>query len=515
MFVQTKAAALVLSKGQQVMSLTRLLSRPVRAGVALAAAMSMLGAAGVAAADIQWETSPTAHTIHVIHPNLTYFTSAAGGGDVLDVDRMQDETGRDVVCIDFSKASPDGMVVNPQAAANTQYAYLTNVLNHPESSTATAGLNNADMSYYIVQAATHMYDSTQFATLTDASGGPINDPYGLIPRIRQLKAEADQAQAQSSYEQHSVNVTADTGMSDGDPSVPEGTVGADGLWTSREFTVHVDAKTSTPTVTASFNEAGLAADAQLLDATTGESVTTVTDGQQVVITASPDAVQGQAASISVHLAATFKGAPAVVAWTYASDAGHQDVIRNEELTFTDDMATDFSADLEAVVGSVKGHKTGSDGANLAGVEFTLTPVASDNAASTPPDASASASTSASVTADGSMTATTSEDGSFSFTDLPWGHYTLTETKTAAGYDLLTSPIDVVIDSAHRDIDLGTVVNHKTDNGGGAAQATQGLAAIDTGVPGGGPDVPWAGLAVVVAVAVAGGFGVRRMAVAEK
>lgn len=492
------------------MSLPRLLSRPVRAVVALVTAVSMLGAAGMAAADVAWETQPTAHTISVIHPGLTYLTSVAGGGSVLMVDRMQDETGRDVVCIDFSKASPDGLAVNPLDAASTSYAYLTNVLNHPESSTATAGLNNADMSYYIVQAATHMYDSTQFVNLTDAGGGPVNDPAGIIPRIRQLKAEADQAQSQSSYEQHSLNVTADTGMSDGDPSVPEGTVGADGLWTSRTFTVHVDAKTSTATVEASLDDAAVAAGAQLIDVATGEPVTTVTDGQQVAITANPDAVQGVATTLGVHLAATFTGSPATVAWTYKADDGHQEVIRNEELKFTDHLAADFSADMESVVGSVRGVKTGDDGRNLEGVEFTLTPASTDSSASASPSASPVPSASGSVAADSSVTATTAADGSFSFTDLAWGHYTLTETKTVDGYDLLTTPIDVVIDSAHRDIDLGDVVNHKTDAGAGAAQAAQGLAAIDTGVPGDGPDLPWAALAIVVAVAVAAGIATKRL-----
>ena len=42
------------------------------------------------------------------------------------------------------------------------------------------------------------------------------------------------------------------------------------------------------------------------------------------------------------------------------------------------------------------------------------------------------------------TKTTGEDGSVTFTDIPFGDYTIVETETADGYNLLMDPIEVTI-----------------------------------------------------------------------
>ncbi|CDP48174.1 MSCRAMM family protein [Propionibacterium freudenreichii] len=395
------------------------------AAAGLAVAMVAGGGAGIASAQITWESAPSAHQFTTTENNIAFFTSVAGGGAVLMVDRVVDETGRPLVCVDFSKPSPSGQTLQPLGKASPQLAFIANKLADPSSDGNLAGLNDRQQ-YYVLQYVAHMYDSSQFANFTDESGGAINDPDGLIPRIQAIKAEADAATDQNFMDNHAISVST---------ASPASKLGTDGTWLSDPVTVHVDSSGAKVEVSATLDEAGTKVGAQIVDAA-GNPVTTVADGAQVRIKAADDQVKGADTSVTATLTANWTGGKERIGYLYGGDDAVQQIVGFDELTFNNTLAASFSTHFAKVVGSVSGTKIGADSAKLAGVTFAL----EDKAGVV------------------QQSATTGADGSFNFANVPWGTWYVHETKTLDGYVLADGRRAVTIDGTHQVITLGDISN---------------------------------------------------------
>lgn len=426
--------------------------RWVGAGVAaVLAASSVVAGAVPASADITWESVPGSHTFSVTEANITYFTSANVGGQVLMVDRIIDETGRALLCADFSKPSPNGQSLSPLGKASPQLAFLANRLADPGSDGNLAGLNERQ-TYYVLQYVAHMYDSGQFASFTDDLGGPVNDPDGLIPRIQAIKAEADAATDQNFIDTHTVSV---------DQGAPASSITDEGMWVSDPVTVSADSAGASVTLTASVDEASAAVGAEVIDAESGEPVTTVTPGEQIQIQAADSELKGVATTLTANITANWEGGHERVGYMYGGDPAVQSIVGFDELTFNDTQSTSFSTSTPEVVGSLSGVKAGDDSAFtlLPDVEFTLEDEAGNVI----------------------QTTTTDKNGAFGFEDVPWGTWYVHETKAAGGYVLADGRARVTVDGNHTVISLGTVTNslasgtilvHKQDQSGAALSGAE-------------------------------------------
>lgn len=438
------------------------------AGVLVLAAGSAVASVASASADpdITWESAPASHTFSSSPVELSYFTSVKGGAAVMTVNHITDEAGRPMLCTDFSRPSPTGQVLNPTRKAGANLAYLANLLSGVAHNDALNGLDG-DQTYYVLQYVAHMYDSSQFASFTDASGGPINDPLGLIPRIQQIKAAADAAQDQDFRDVHAITVS---------PAQVASSITADGTWLSDPVTVHLESAGATVSTNVVVGEDGVRTGSTVVDATTGDPVSQVADGQQVRI-ATPDAsAKGAAWQVSANIAASWEGGHERIGYLYGDPStGVQIIVGFDELTFNDAASTSFTTTIPQVVGSVSGTKIGPDNKALTGVEFSLSdadgnPVTDTNGQQIAP-------------------LVTGEDGSFEFTSVPWGTWYVTETATLPGYVKAEGRHEVVIDGNHTTIQVGEITNslqagtvrvHKVDQSSAALSGAEFTLTDETG-----------------------------------
>ncbi|GED49551.1 hypothetical protein CKN99_12485 [Carnobacterium maltaromaticum] len=150
---------------------------------------SLLPTTAVFAEGIE-KLAPVKHTVSILEKDVTYLKSDIDGfTPVRMVDRLRDENGAIKFCINFDLPSPNGLEYESYEQLDNATTYLMDAYTNGNSNLT----GDKAIDEYIVQAAIHNIKSPESFSL-DRN---FVDDYGILPRIKALKAEALNAPAPS------------------------------------------------------------------------------------------------------------------------------------------------------------------------------------------------------------------------------------------------------------------------------------------------------------------------------
>ncbi|TFJ40461.1 hypothetical protein CKN73_09115 [Carnobacterium divergens] len=374
--------------------------------------------------------APVKHTVSILEKDVTYLKSDVDGfTPVRMVDRLRDENGAIKFCINFDLPSPNGLEYESYEQLDNATTYLMDAYTNGNSNLT----GDKAIDEYIVQAAIHNIKSPESFSL-DRN---FVDDYGILPRIKALKAEALNAPA---------------------PSIPvfENKLSFDKASLSFELvgeeyvSDYVVTNLKGNVVSTSKVVENATPNTKLIDEN-GNEVVSFSDGTKFKMVIPETELEGQALSPSVTAKGSFTNAYNV-AVRYGGHAGFQDVASYELKEFSEDKQATVSGEIEAVKGSVKFVKKGTDEKLLDNVQFKI--LASDG-----------------VTVEKEIV---TENGEGEASGLAYGVHYLVETGTLNSYVLNGEKIPFTINHNQEVIDLGTIYNklktgkiavHKVDENG--------------------------------------------------
>ena len=390
---------------------------------------SLLPTTAVFAEGIE-KLAPVKHTVSILEKDVTYLKSDVDGfTPVRMVDRLRDENGAIKFCINFDLPSPNGLEYESYEQLDNATTYLMDAYTNGNSNLT----GDKAIDEYIVQAAIHNIKSPESFSL-DRN---FVDDYGILPRIKALKAEALNAPA---------------------PSIPvfENKLSFDKASLSFELvgeeyvSDYVVTNLKGNVVSTSKVVENATPNTKLIDEN-GNEVVSFSDGTKFKMVIPETELEGQALSPSVTAKGSFTNAYNV-AVRYGGHAGFQDVASYELKEFSEDKQAIVSGEIEAVKGSVKFVKKGTDEKLLDNVQFKI--LASDG-----------------VTVEKEIV---TENGEGEASGLAYGVHYLVETGTLNSYVLNGEKIPFTINHNQEVIDLGTIYNklktgkiavHKVDENG--------------------------------------------------
>lgn len=390
---------------------------------------SLLPTTAVFAEGIE-KLTPVKHTVSILEKDVTYLKSDVDGfTPVRMVDRLRDENGAIKFCINFDLPSPNGLEYESYEQLDNATTYLMDAYTNGNSNLT----GDKAIDEYIVQAAIHNIKSPESFSL-DRN---FVDDYGILPRIKALKAEALNAPA---------------------PSIPvfENKLSFDKASLSFELvgeeyvSDYVVTNLKGNVVSTSKFVENATPNTKLIDEN-GNEVVSFSDGTKFKMVIPETELEGQALSPSVTAKGSFTNAYNV-AVRYGGHAGFQDVASYELKEFSEDKQATVSGEIEAVKGSVKFVKKGTDEKLLDNVQFKI--LASDG-----------------VTVEKEIV---TENGEGEASGLAYGVHYLVETGTLNSYVLNGKKIPFTINHNQEVIDLGTIYNklktgkiavHKVDENG--------------------------------------------------
>lgn len=390
---------------------------------------SLLPVASVFAEGIE-QTSAVKHTISIIEKDVTYLKSDIDGfTPVRMVDRLRDENGAIKFCINFDLPSPNGLEYESYEQLDNATTYLMDAYKNGNANLT----GDKAIDEYIVQATIHNIKSPDSFSL-DRN---FVDDYGILPRIKALKAEALNAPAPSvpvfdnqlSFDKASLSFTLV-----GDEYVSD----------------YVVTNVKGNSVSTSNVVENATPNTKLVDEN-GNEVVTFSNGTKFKVVVPEEELEGKALTPSVNVKGDYINGYNV-AVRYGGHAGFQDVASYELKEFSEAKQATISGNIEAVKGSVKFVKMGTDEKLLDGVQFQI--LASDG-----------------ETVEREIV---TENGEGQASDLAYGIHYLVETGTLDSYVLNGEKIPFTINHNQEVIDLGTIYNtlktgkivvHKEDQNG--------------------------------------------------
>ncbi|WP_270994005.1 LPXTG cell wall anchor domain-containing protein [Listeria seeligeri] len=357
--------------------------------------------------------------VSILSKNVTYLHGPNSGTPVRMVDRLRNSDNQVVFCINFNLPSPDGLTYNEAEKLDNATSYLLNAFYKGNKNlTGTKAYDE-----YLIQGAIHNIKSPNAFSLTNDAGQLYVDSDGshkTVNKIKALVAEAKKAGSPS------------TPTFTNELKVSNGTVNAtlkDNKFVSAPVTVTVKGNGTIVSKLTGATKNSYIGDEQ------GNPIKDIKNGTKVTIVVPATDLNGQALNPKVEISGVFEQAYQV-ANRLTGQSGHQDIATYGLEKFNEKKTTSFTANIQAVTGSISGVKITDSKKPLQGAKIEVRDFQDKTV----------------------KAVTTAEDGSWNVSNLGFGEYYWLETGTVDGYVLNGEKHPFTIDYNHVNVNAGDFVN---------------------------------------------------------
>ncbi|MBF2389848.1 LPXTG cell wall anchor domain-containing protein [Listeria seeligeri] len=361
----------------------------------------------------------TTTKVSIVSKNVTYLHGPDTGTPVRMIDRLRNSDNQVVFCINFSLPSPDGLIYNEAEKLDNATSYLLNAFYKGNSNLT----GNKAYDEYLIQGAIHNIKSPNAFSLTNPSNELYVDSDGshkTVNKIKALVAEAKKAGSPS------------TPTFTNELKVSNGTVNAtlkDNKFVSAPVTVTVKGNGTIVSKITGATKNSYIGDEQ------GNPIKDIKNGTKVTIVVPATDLNGQALNPKVEISGVFEQAYQV-AKRLTGQSGHQDIATYGLDKFNEKKTASFTANIQAVTGSISGVKITDSKKPLKGAKIEVRN-ANDKLV---------------------KAVTTAQDGSWGVSNLAFGEYYWLETGTVDGYVLNGEKHPFTIDYNHVNVNAGDFVN---------------------------------------------------------
>ncbi|MBM5607440.1 LPXTG cell wall anchor domain-containing protein [Listeria ivanovii] len=364
-------------------------------------------------------SAATTTKVSIVSKNVTYLHGPDTGTPVRMIDRLRNSDNQVVFCINFSLPSPDGLIYNEAEKLDNATSYLLNAFYKGNSNLT----GNKAYDEYLIQGAIHNIKSPNAFSLTNPSNELYVDSDGshkTVNKIKALVAEAKKAGSPS------------TPAFTNELKVSNGTVNAtlkDNKFISAPVTITVKGNGTIVSKLTGATKNSYIGDEQ------GNPIKEIKNGTKVTIVVPASDVNGQALNPKMELSGVFEQAYQV-AKRLTGQSGHQDIATYGLDKFNEKKTASFTANIQAVAGSISGVKITDSKKPLQGAKIEVR----DSQDKTV------------------KAVTTAEGGSWNVSNLAFGEYYWLETGTVDGYVLNGEKHPFTIDYNHVNVNAGDFVN---------------------------------------------------------
>ncbi|EAC5586493.1 LPXTG cell wall anchor domain-containing protein [Listeria monocytogenes] len=357
--------------------------------------------------------------VSILSKNVTYLHGPNSGTPVRMVDRLRNSDNQVVFCINFNLPSPDGLTYNEAEKLDNATSYLLNAFYKGNKNLT----GNKAYDEYLIQGAIHNIKSPNAFSLTNDAGQLYVDSDGshkTVNKIKALVAEAKKAGSPS------------TPTFTNELKVSNGTVNAtlkDNKFVSAPVTVTVKGNGTIVSKLTGATKNSYIGDEQ------GNPIKDIKNGTKVTIVVPATDLNGQALNPKVEISGVFEQAYQV-ANRLTGQSGHQDIATYGLEKFNEKKTTSFTANIQAVTGSISGVKITDSKKPLQGAKIEVRDFQDKTV----------------------KAVTTAEDGSWNVSNLGFGEYYWLETGTVDGYVLNGEKHPFTIDYNHVNVNAGDFVN---------------------------------------------------------
>ncbi|MBC1831862.1 LPXTG cell wall anchor domain-containing protein [Listeria seeligeri] len=364
-------------------------------------------------------SAATTTKVSIVSKNVTYLHGPNSGIPVRMIDRLRNSDNQVVFCINFNLPSPDGLTYNEAEKLDNATSYLLNAFYKGNKNLT----GNKAYDEYLIQGAIHNIKSPNAFSLTNDEGQLYVDSDGshkTVNKIKALVAEAKKAGSPS------------TPAFTNELKVSNGTVTAtlkDNKFISAPVIVTVKGNGTIVSKLTGATKNSYIGDEQ------GNPIKEIKNGTKVTIVVPASDVNGQALNPKMEISGVFEQAYQV-AKRLTGQSGHQDIATYGLDKFNEKKTASFTANIQAVAGSISGVKITDSKKPLQGAKIEVR-----NANEKLVKA-----------------VTTAVDGSWNVSDLSFGEYYWLETGTVDGYVLNGEKHPFTIDYNHVNVNAGDFVN---------------------------------------------------------
>ncbi|EGL4226905.1 LPXTG cell wall anchor domain-containing protein [Listeria monocytogenes] len=364
-------------------------------------------------------SAATTTKVSIVSKNVTYLHGPNSGIPVRMIDRLRNSDNQVVFCINFNLPSPDGLTYNEAEKLDNATSYLLNAFYKGNKNLT----GNKAYDEYLIQGAIHNIKSPNAFSLTNNEGQLYVDSDGshkTVNKIKALVAEAKKAGSPS------------TPAFTNELKVSNGTVTAtlkDNKFISAPVIVTVKGNGTIVSKLTGATKNSYIGDEQ------GNPIKEIKNGTKVTIVVPASDVNGQALNPKMEISGVFEQAYQV-AKRLTGQSGHQDIATYGLDKFNEKKTASFTANIQAVAGSISGVKITDSKKPLQGAKIEVR-----NANEKLVKA-----------------VTTAVDGSWNVSDLSFGEYYWLETGTVDGYVLNGEKHPFTIDYNHVNVNAGDFVN---------------------------------------------------------
>ncbi|WP_270994219.1 SpaA isopeptide-forming pilin-related protein [Listeria seeligeri] len=364
-------------------------------------------------------SAATTTKVSIVSKNVTYLHGPDTGTPVRMIDRLRNSDNQVVFCINFSLPSPDGLIYNEAEKLDNATSYLLNAFYKGNSNLT----GNKAYDEYLIQGAIHNIKSPNAFSLTNPSNELYVDSDGshkTVNKIKALVAEAKKAGSPS------------TPAFTNELKVSNGTVNAtlkDNKFISAPVTITVKGNGTIVSKLTGATKNSYIGDEQ------GNPIKEIKNGTKVTIVVPASDVNGQALNPKMELSGVFEQAYQV-AKRLTGQSGHQDIATYGLDKFNEKKTASFTANIQAVTGSISGVKITDSKKPLQGAKIEVRDFQDKTV----------------------KAVTTAEDGSWNVSNLGFGEYYWLETGTVDGYVLNGEKHPFTIDYNHVNVNAGDFVN---------------------------------------------------------
>ncbi|MBC1534004.1 LPXTG cell wall anchor domain-containing protein [Listeria seeligeri] len=361
----------------------------------------------------------TTTKVSIVSKNVTYLYGPNSGTAVRMIDRLRNSDNQVVFCINFNLPSPDGLVYNEAEKLDNATSYLLNAYYKGNSNLT----GNKAYDEYLIQGAIHNIKSPKSFSLTNDEGQLYVDSDGshkTVNKIKALVAEAKKAGSPS------------TPAFANELKVSNGAVNAtlkDNKFISAPVTITVKGNGTIVSKLTGATKNSYIGDEQ------GNPIKEIKNGTKVTIVVPASDVNGKALNPKIEISGVFEQAYQV-AKRLTGQSGHQDIATYGLDKFNEKKTASFTANIQAVTGSISGVKITDSKKTLKGAKIEVRDFQDKTV----------------------KAVTTSEDGSWNVSNLAFGEYYWLETGTVDGYVLNGEKHAFTIDYNHVNVNAGDFVN---------------------------------------------------------
>lgn len=364
-------------------------------------------------------SAATTTKVSIVSKNVTYLHGPNSGTPVRMIDRLRNSDNQVVFCINFNLPSPDGLTYNEAEKLDNATSYLLNAFYKGNKNLT----GNKAYDEYLIQGAIHHIKSPNAFSLTNDAGQLYVDSDGshkTVNKIKALVAEAKKAGSPS------------TPAFTNELKVSNGAVNAtlkDNKFISAPVTITVKGNGTIVSKLTGATKNSYIGDEQ------GNPIKEIKNGTKVTIVVPTSDVNGQALNPKIEISGVFEQAYQV-AKRLTGQSGHQDIATYGLDKFNEKKTASFTANIQAVAGSISGVKITDSKKPLKGAKIEVRDFQDKTV----------------------KAVTTAEDGSWNVSNLGFGEYYWLETGTVDGYVLNGEKHPFTIDYNHVNVNAGDFVN---------------------------------------------------------